>query len=81
MADDMGADEAGTAGNDDQVVAGQALHPRHGRPFERDSRPMALPDGVTCRNRTLGCCVLDDDAGDDRPGQGIQQREEFLEFV
>ena len=29
MADDMGADKPGAAGNDDQIVAGQALHRSH----------------------------------------------------
>src|SRR5712671_194339 len=38
-------------------------------------------DGFICRNRALRCCVLDDDAGYDRPGQGIQKREEFLQLV
>src|SRR5580704_321652 len=43
--------------------------------------PTALPDGFISQNRPLRCCVLDDDAGDDRSGQGIQQREEFLQLV
>src|ERR1700751_4035637 len=41
----------------------------------------AAPAGFICRNRPLRCCVLDDDAGDDRSRQGIQQREEFLQLV
>ena len=37
MSDDMGADKPGAAGNDDQVVAGQALHAPHDHPFKRAS--------------------------------------------
>src|ERR1700730_18777926 len=38
-------------------------------------------DAFICGNRALRCCVLDDDAGDDRSSQGVQKREEFLELV
>jgi len=35
------------------------------------------------RYRTTGlrCCVLDDDAGDNGPGQCVQKRKELLQFV
>src|SRR5207248_7874827 len=48
MPGNMGADKAGAAGDDDQVVAGQALHLRHGRPFKAGPRPMALYAAI-CR--------------------------------